>query len=163
MSFVNIWFKQINYNDYTWRIPYIGDIVFSFILFGLVRIIPESPHYLVMANRNEEAREVLNLIRNHSEEIEWEMHELEKEAQQAKQRGKKKCTDIIDNRNAKMGTRLLIGIVLQFFNIFSGMSAFSYYAPALLESVEKYNKGSETAIFFLSIINLAAMFGTFVS
>lgn len=108
--------------DEGWRISYGGNIVFSVALLGLLTIMPESPHYLVGKERFEEAEQSL-LKTRFEDQVAWELEELKLEAQQAREEGTASWSEVFDDGNAKMKTRVLTGVALQSFQQLSGINA----------------------------------------
>lgn len=119
VSILNIWLADW---DEGWRISYGGNIVFSIALLLLLTIMPESPHFLVTKGRHDDAREALNKVR-YEDQVEWEIEELEMEANEAKKRGEATWGEVFNNDNNKMKTRVLTGVALQSFQQLAGINA----------------------------------------
>ena len=83
---------------------------------------PESPHYLVAKGRHDDARAALSRVR-FEDQIEWEIEELEMEANEAKERGEATWRQVFDDGNSKMKTRTLYGVLLQSIQQLSGINA----------------------------------------
>ena len=115
-------FLFVNIGEDSWRWM-LGIMVIPAALFAiLLRAIPESPRWLVLNNRDEEARAVFaktgepdatGLIR--------EEHELSK-------RGVKESLF-----NGKYNKPILYAVLLAMFNQLSGINAILYYAPRIFE------------------------------
>ncbi|MBE7172073.1 MAG: sugar porter family MFS transporter [Williamsia sp.] len=115
-------FLFVNLGDQSWRWM-LGIMLVPALLFAiLLRAIPESPRWLVLNNRDEEARKVfartgeadaVNLIR--------EEHALAKG-------GTKESLF-----NGKYGKPILYAVILAMFNQLSGINAILYYAPRIFE------------------------------
>ena len=105
-----------------WRISYGGNIVFSVLLLILMTAMPESPHFLVTKQRHSDAREALSKVR-FEDQIEWEIEELEMEANKAHEEGEASWAEIFDNGNKRMKSRVITGMLLQSIQQLSGINA----------------------------------------
>lgn len=78
----------IGHNEVSWRFPLAFQIVFALIIFGSILNLPESPRWLVMKGRDEDAIEVLMslnekprddpLIKNEYEAVKITVREMSK-------------------------------------------------------------------------------------
>jgi len=155
VSILNIWLAEW---DEGWRISYGGNIVFSLALLGLLIIMPESPHYLVGKERFEEAEQSL-LKTRFEDQVAWELEELKLEAQQAREEGTASWSEVFDDGNAKMKTRVFTGVALQSFQQLSGINAIMFYAPNILEDFF----GSSGSIYGALALNIVNFFATFIT
>jgi sugar porter (SP) family MFS transporter len=96
--------------------------------------IPFSPRWLVSKYRNEEAKEVLNEL-NSDVSIEVLIADHEKD-----QNSESQSESVLSK---KYRFPLLLAVLLAFFNQFSGINAFLYYAPRIFESA---GLGQSTAL-----------------
>lgn len=88
--------------------------------------LPQSPHFLVLKGRNDEARKVLQLI--HGEEAGvLEMQHMQKCL------GEEKNTRYRDLVSPSLRGRMLVGMGLVFLQQFTGQTNVVYYAPTLLK------------------------------
>lgn len=97
-------------------------IVFLFLLFT----IPESPRWLVRANRKQAARDVLDLVGD--EKPEKTLFEIEETLAVAARVGH---VDLFQRRYLKP---ILLAFFIAFFNQVSGINAINYYAPRIFEN-----------------------------
>lgn len=96
----------------------------AFVLFLAVLILPKSPRWLVMIGK-EEARQVLGRVRN-PDEINAELAEIESTLD--------KAHSFLEVIKSKMFVKvLLLGIVLQAIQQFSGINTVIYYAPSIFK------------------------------
>jgi sugar porter (SP) family MFS transporter len=107
-------------NSWRWML---GIMVVPSALFAiLLRSIPESPRWLVLNNRDDEAREIFAKTGEHDAvALIKEEHELSK-------KGIKESLF-----NGKYGKPILFAVVLAMFNQLSGINAILYYAPRIFE------------------------------
>jgi sugar porter (SP) family MFS transporter len=111
-----------NIGDDSWRWM-LGVMAVPSILFAvLVRTIPESPRWLVLNNRDEEARKIFSRLgEEHAVEVIQEEHQLSKS-------GVKESLF-----NGKYNKPILYAMLLAMFNQLSGINAIIYYAPRIFE------------------------------
>ncbi len=120
--FSNYMLSQIGANAWRWMVGIEAIPAFIFIL--LVFGIPKSPRWLSLRSDYMEAIEVLRLA-NPDENIEQWIIDLEKE---------KDRIGIEENIfMKKYRFPLILAFLIAFFNQFSGINAFLYYAPRILE------------------------------
>lgn len=97
----------------------------AFILFLAVLILPKSPRWLVLVGKKEEARMVLGKVRN-PDEINAELAEIESTIN--------KTHSIKEVLKSKTFIKVLIlGIILQAIQQFSGINTVIYYAPSIFK------------------------------
>jgi len=116
-----------NYNlTYGWRVMFWSELILCFVFLGLLMLVPKSPRWLMMKNREEEARKVLQRI--HGDEMaEVEMTEI---------------ADSIDNSQSPSFSILLkkaflpivlIGTALSALQQLTGINAVLYYGADIFE------------------------------
>jgi len=108
-----------------WRIMIALAIIPSVVLgLGMLRQ-PESPAWLVEQEREDEAREILNLVRERPEDVDAEINEVQDVARQR------------EGVSALFGPgvrpALIIGLGLAIIQQITGINTVIYYAPTLLE------------------------------
>ena len=115
-------FLFVNVGEDSWRWM-LGIMVIPALLFAiLLRSIPESPRWLVLKNRDEEARKIFARTgEDDAVDIIREEHELSKH-------GIKESLF-----NGKYNKPILYAVLLAMFNQLSGINAILYYAPRIFE------------------------------
>jgi SP family galactose:H+ symporter-like MFS transporter len=98
----------------------------SAVMFIGILFLPESPRWLLLFARKDEARKVLKRLRNDEEEVDEEIKDIE-EALEQKQNGFK----LLKNKNFPKA--IFLGIVLQAMQQFTGMNVVMYYAPKIFK------------------------------
>lgn len=98
-------------------IPLVFALIFAFM--------PESPHFLVMKNREDEAKKTLKWLRGSSYDPSWEINELKHEFEE---NAKNKATlmEILERPATKRA--LFIGFGLMFFQQACGINAVIFYS-----------------------------------
>lgn len=139
--FSNYLLSGIGENAWRWMIGVEAIPAFIYTLFVIG--VPKSPRWLLTKSRNEEAREVLRMIGSD--------HDVEKLLLEIK----------AENENTPPGENifikkyrfpLMLAFAIAFFNQLSGINAFLYYAPRILEEA---GLGESTAL--LSSIGIGAI------
>lgn len=115
-------FLFVDMGDQGWRWM-LGIMVVPALLFAiLLRSIPESPRWLVLNNRDEEAKEIFAKTGEHDAvTLIREEHELSKQ-------GTKE-----NLFNGKFNKPIFYAVILAMFNQLSGINAILYYAPRIFE------------------------------
>lgn len=138
----NYLLKDVGADSWRWMlgIQMLPALVYTLLVMG----IPESPRWLMdYKNDKEEAIRILRLI-NSENDIEAEIVAIENEKSQE-----------VNNENIfmkKYRIPLLLAFFIAFFNQFSGINAFLYYAPRIFELA-----GLEKSASFLSSIGIGAI------
>lgn len=116
-----------------WRIMLgIGILPSVFIGFALL-VIPESPRWLVLQNRADEARSVLMKITENEEQVEKRLAEIEEAAggvKGTKEEEKAVWMNFLSPSPA-LGRMLITGIGIQCFQQITGIDATVYYSPTI--------------------------------
>ncbi|MEP6617042.1 MAG: sugar porter family MFS transporter [Ginsengibacter sp.] len=123
----NFLFIGIGQDSWRWML---GIMIVPAGLFAiLLRTIPESPRWLVLNNRDEEAKQIFARTGEHdAAALIREEHELSKH-------GTKE-----NLYNGKYGKPILFAVMLAMFNQLSGINAILYYAPRIFE-MAGFSKG----------------------
>ncbi len=111
----------------SWRLMMSVIAIPALVMFVGALFLPESPRWLVLVGRNEEAQKVLKRIRNSDEEVNFELGEI-KETVKVKGGGWKLLTKPFFRKV------LILGILLQALQQFSGMNAFMYYSGQVFKA-----------------------------
>ena len=118
-----------------WRVMLGMECLPIFLFMGLLSSIPESPRWLVRANRLDVARDVLNSIGY--PEIERTLGEIAESLRAAVGGGD---VALFQRRYFKP---ILLAFLIAFFNQVSGINAINYYAPRIFQMI--FGEGSELA------------------
>lgn len=128
----NYLLSGIGENDWRWMVGVEAIPAVLYILFALK--VPKSPRWLLSQSRNEEAKSVLKLI-NPNIPVEEQLAEFNSHGAK---------TDNSENIFIKKYRfPLMLAFFIAFFNQFSGINAFLYYAPRILEEA---GLGESTAL-----------------
>ena len=128
----NYLLRNVGENAWRWMVGVEAFPAFIYTL--LVFTVPKSPRWLISKHRNEEAKKVLEVI-NPEGDVEALMKEIKTESESH-----------IEGETIfmkKYRFPLMLAFLIAFFNQFSGINAFLYYAPRIFEEA---GLGQSTAL-----------------
>lgn len=140
------------YEAWRWML---GIIAIPGVLFLIgVFALPDSPRWLIMAGRREEAIKVLHRLRRDEKVIQQEVREIEEQLK-VPQKG---WSLFKENPNFRRSVGL--GVLLQVVQQFTGMNVVMYYAPRIFEGM-----GYDTAaqMWFTAAVGLTNVLATFIA
>ena len=151
-------------------IAYLSDLAFSYSgnwhwMLGIIAIpgvlfflgvfaLPDSPRWLMMRGRTEEATKVLTRLRGNPEIVKKEEAEIAAQLR-IPQRG---WHMFLQNKNFRRSVGL--GILLQFVQQFTGMNVVMYYAPIIFQDMG-YHK--EAQMWFTVIVGVTNALATLIA
>ena len=130
----NYLLRNIGENSWRWMIGV--EAIPAIIYTLLVITVPKSPRWLLLKGRENEARKVLQ-ITNSDASIDGIMEEIQQHQNGIKTKGKETIF------MKKYHFPLMLAFLIAFFNQFSGINAFLYYAPRIFEEA---GLGESTAL-----------------
>ncbi|KAH8879050.1 general substrate transporter [Thozetella sp. PMI_491] len=134
-SWLDLAFFEFKTGPVTWRPPIAIAIAFSLILMAAIYSLPESPRWLVLKGRIEEARATISALRAFQEdsiEVQSELAGIEYSLEDTS-KGAAKLRDMLTMGDDKLLYRFALCILLQFFQQMSGSNLVSVYAPILFQ------------------------------
>ncbi|KAF5026446.1 hypothetical protein F66182_1433 [Fusarium sp. NRRL 66182] len=134
-SWINLGFFEFEHGPVTWRPPIAIAIAFSLIVMGSIYAFPESPRWLVLKNRSEEARHAVAALRGlslESTEVLAEVAGIEHSLEETTSGGMR-ISDMFKMGDDKLFYRFCLCILLQFYQQMSGSNLVSVYAPILFQ------------------------------
>lgn len=119
-----------------------------------VLALPDSPRWLMMRGRRDEALGVLHRLRGDPAVVEREAADIEEQLK-TPQRG---WHLFLENRNFRRSVGL--GVLLQLMQQFTGMNVVMYYAPRIFQAM-----GYDTAaqMWFTALVGLTNVLATFIA
>ena len=140
------------YEAWRWMLGIIAipGVLFLIGVFGL----PDSPRWLIMAGRKQEAIKVLHKLRGDEKVIQQEVAEIEEQLK-VPQKGWS-----LFKENANFRRSVGLGVLLQVVQQFTGMNVVMYYAPRIFEGM-----GYDTAaqMWFTAAVGLTNVLATFIA
>ena len=146
--FSNYLLNDIGENAWRWMVGI--EALPSIIYTLLVLMVPKSPRWLITKSRSDEAKEVIDLL---SEDQDQDSEKLILEI-------KDEMDNTVPNENIflkKYRFPLVLAFLIAFFNQLSGINAFLYYAPRILEEA---GLGESTALLGSIGVGVTNMFFT---
>lgn len=119
------WLQHILMQDDVWRSMIGMGLVPSFIFLICLWIIPESPRWLLLKGKEEEALDCLQKV-NANDVAQQEIKAIKKNMQEDSR-------DLKELFSPVYRTALIIGLLLPFLSQVSGINAVIYYGPAILD------------------------------
>ncbi|ORZ36832.1 and other transporter-domain-containing protein [Catenaria anguillulae PL171] len=145
-------------NDAQWRLALAIQAIPGFILMGMLFFLPESPRWLMSRERESEALASLAKLRQSDEKaplVQEEFHDFKQGIEAEKAVGNASWSELM---RPGIRNRLVIGIILQFFQQWTGINAVMYYSSSLFIAM---GIPRETAITVNVVIqSLVNVFGT---
>jgi major inositol transporter-like SP family MFS transporter len=114
--------------------------------------VPPSPHWLAAKGRYDDARDVLETLRDTPEEAKREVDEMKAQRENARKRPPVK--ELL--RQGWIIKLLLIGIGLGFTAQFTGVNAFMYYTPIILKTTGMGTNAALTATIGNGVVSVIA-------
>ncbi|OJJ59171.1 hypothetical protein ASPSYDRAFT_150895 [Aspergillus sydowii CBS 593.65] len=162
---------RIIHGDWAFRLPFLLQIVPALVVGGAIHFFPFSPRWLAMRGRNGDSLAALARLRRRPEhdtqvqlewkgilaEIRFQEEMLEREYPNHKDHPIR--TDLrqwLGLFNKRYFRRTLVALAIPFFQQFSGINSFVYYAPSFFEAL---GQERETSLILSGMINIIQMVG----
>ena len=133
----------------------LGIIAIPGILFLLgLFLLPDSPRWLMMRGRKQEATDVLQKLRGDAAHVAREVADIEEQLK-TPQRG---WHLFLENRNFRRSVGL--GVLLQVMQQFTGMNVVMYYAPRIFQDM---GYATTAQMWFTAVVGLTNVLATFIA
>ncbi|KAF5204105.1 Sugar transport protein [Thalictrum thalictroides] len=142
-------------HPFGWRIALLGGGVPALILFIGSFIIPETPTSLIEREKVEKGRKILQKIRR-TEDVEVEFQQIVNASEIAGQ-VEGSVSEVFSRKNHPP---LVIGILIQIFQQFTGINAIMFYAPVLFQTV---GFGTNAALLSSVVTGMVNVFCTLIA
>ncbi|MCX8997670.1 sugar porter family MFS transporter [Rhizobiaceae bacterium BDR2-2] len=137
-------------NPEVWRIMLAVAAVPAALLWIGMLVVPESPRWLALHNREDEARKILSRIRQDEEARERELAAMVEVTPDGEPAGWSHL------KEPWIRNLLLIGIGLGFVIQFTGVNAFMYFTPIILQSTGLGTEAALTATIANGVVSVVA-------
>ncbi|KAI2622143.1 general substrate transporter [Hypomontagnella submonticulosa] len=114
-----------------WRFPLAFQIVFCLFILAFIWNLPESPRWLILKNREDEAREVLAALADTSIDDKEVQNEFIAIKETVIEMSKGSFKDLFTMDRDRNFHRTLLAFVNQMFQQISGINLITYYAPVI--------------------------------
>lgn len=117
----------IGEDEVSWRFPLAFQIVFALIIFGTILNLPESPRWLMMQGREEEALEVLVALNDKDRDDPFIANEFESVRLTVQEMSKGSYASLFQMSEYREFHRVVLAYVCQMFQQISGINLITYY------------------------------------
>ncbi|KAH8426381.1 sugar porter family MFS transporter [Aspergillus melleus] len=132
---INYGFAHIGDHEVAWRFPIAFQIIFAVIIFCSILNLPESPRWLVMQGRNDEALEILEALNEKPRDDPYILNELHAIQATVKEMSKGSYRSLFDMSEYREFHRVALAYINQMFQQISGINLITYYAPQLYKDI----------------------------
>lgn len=123
-------------NSVAWRFPLAFQIFFALIIVCFVMFLPESPRWLILKGKEDEAREVLTALLAEHRDSEFITNEFTAIKATVLEMSKGSFGDLFTMGPDRHFHRVVLAYVNQMFQQISGINLITYYIPKLLENLD---------------------------
>lgn len=121
-------------NEVAWRFPLAFQIFFALIILSFVMFLPESPRWLVLKGREDEAREVLGALVGDRSDPSFIQTEFVAIKATVLEMASGSFRDMFTFTEDRHFHRTVLAYVNQMFQQISGINLITYYIPVVLEN-----------------------------
>ncbi|KAJ5107836.1 Major facilitator superfamily domain general substrate transporter [Penicillium angulare] len=132
---INYGMAFIGESEVAWRFPLAFQILFAITIFCTILNLPESPRWLVMQGRDDEALEILEALNEKSREDPFIKNELIAIKETVQEMSKGSYRSLFDMSEYREFHRVALAYVNQMFQQISGINLITYYAPSLYAEI----------------------------
>lgn len=127
MLTVNLGLAWIGDQEVAWRFPLAFQIVFTLIIFGSILNLPESPRWLVMQGRDEDALQVLECLNEKPRDDPFIKNEFDAVKLTVQEMSKGSYRSLFEMSEYREFHRVVLAYVNQMFQQISGINLITYY------------------------------------
>ncbi|KAJ5516460.1 Major facilitator superfamily domain general substrate transporter [Penicillium freii] len=132
---INYGMSFIGDKEVAWRFPLAFQITFAVVIFCSILNLPESPRWLVMQGRTDEALEILECLNEKSRDDPYIKNELIAIEETVKEMNKGTYRSLFKMSEYREFHRVALAYVNQMFQQISGINLITYYAPSLYAEI----------------------------
>ncbi|KAH6629147.1 hypothetical protein C7974DRAFT_310842 [Boeremia exigua] len=126
-----------SYSSVRWRFPVAFQSFFTIIVMYMLLYLPDSPRWLIMRGREQEAKELLSRLADediNSDVVALELSNINEALAAQSLLGEFKMRELLTNGPSQNLRRTLLGIASQFFQQICGINLITYYATFVFEN-----------------------------
>lgn len=120
-------FSFINNSSAAWRVPIAIQLVFALIVLGLMVVMPESPRWLILSGREDEALNVLSALNDHDRDAVETRQEFLQIKDAVIEMSKGNTSDVASMGDYRHLHRVVLAFILQCFQQMSGINLVTQY------------------------------------
>lgn len=131
---IDFGFSYTEPSSLAWRFPVAFQLLFAFIVLGMILVMPESPRWLILQDRMDEAAAVVSALYDLPEDdplVADQLQAIRAIRQVDTQAG---IWEMFTQGPLKNRTRTLLGVCLQIFSQLSGINIITYYAATIYQN-----------------------------
>lgn len=117
-----------------WRFPVAMQLVFAFFVMSLIFWLPESPRWLVLKDRRDEAAKVLSALYDTSDREEAISEQLNDIDAAIETENSTDWTAVFRQGLSKARTRTILAVSIQVMNQFCGINVMTFYATSVFQN-----------------------------
>ncbi|KAK4940023.1 hypothetical protein LTR10_019760 [Elasticomyces elasticus] len=159
---IDFGFSYIEPSSAAWRVPIAFQLIFAFIVMGMILKMPESPRWLMLQDRSEEATEVVCALYDLPQDDLIVSEQLFSIRGMLQKSNSTSFKDVLRSGPLKNRTRTLLGISIQIIGQFTGINIITYYAATIYQNEIGLSPfvsrilaaGNGTQYFFASILSV---------
>ncbi|KAA8649356.1 uncharacterized protein ATNIH1004_005257 [Aspergillus tanneri] len=132
---INYGFAHIGEKEVAWRFPLAFQIIFAVVIFCSILNLPESPRWLVMQGRDDEALEILECLLEKPREDPYIQNEFIAIKATVEEMSKGSYRSLFHMTEYREFHRVMLAYINQMFQQISGINLITYYAPSLYSQI----------------------------
>jgi sugar porter (SP) family MFS transporter len=134
-NWMNLGFTYVTDSDVSWRFPLAGQLFFAFVAIGLVSCMPESPRWLCLKDRNDEAQIVISRLLAkplNDDAVVESLQLIINTVAHERENAKVGWREVFTNGEQQNFRRIALGAGTSLMQQMGGINVVVYYMPVIL-------------------------------